>query len=87
MIGCPDYVSRTRQWQVDGWHDDPPDVVIRPGFPIGDAILSVDGYDVEICPVSALLQALVFWALSGSIRCLELPEGARPRGGSLHQRL
>lgn len=63
--------------QVNGWQDaHPPDVVIRPGFPLGDAVVPVEGYDVEICPVSAVLQAVVFWALSCSISDAEASGGS-----------
>lgn len=62
--------------QVTGWQDaQPPDVVISPAFPLGDAVVPVEGYDVELCPVSAVLQAVVFWALSCSISDIETSGG------------
>ena len=46
---------------MEGWGDaHPPDVVIWPEFPLGDAVMTLDGYDIEICPASALLPAVVF---------------------------
>ena len=45
----------------------PPDCVIKPKWPFGDALISVPGYDVEILPGSGIVQAAIYWAVVGSI--------------------
>lgn len=60
----------------DGTDDPPPpDCVIRPKWPFGDAVTPVAGYDIEILPSSGIVQAAVYWAVVASIR------RARARGG------
>ena len=45
----------------------PPDYVIRPKWPFGDAVTRVLGYDVEILPSSGIVQAAVYWAVVAAI--------------------
>ncbi len=45
----------------------PPDHVIRPKWPFGDAVTPVPGYDIEILPGSGIVQAAVYWAVVASI--------------------
>jgi hypothetical protein len=45
----------------------PPDYVIRPKWPFGDAVTRVPGYDVEILPSSGIVQAAIYWAVVASI--------------------
>ena len=69
----------TKLASVEGWGDaHPPDVVIWPEFPLGDAVMTLDGYDIEICPASALFPAVVFWALSCSMSALEAADIRSP---------
>lgn len=44
-----------------------PDYRIRPGWPFGDALTTVPGYDVEILPASGIVQTAIYWAVVGSI--------------------
>ena len=69
----------TRAVPEEGWGADEPEptVSIDCRFPLGDGVVSVPGHDVGMCPVSALLQAVVFWAMSCTIRALEA-EAAAP---------
>ena len=69
----------TRAVPEEGWGADEPEptVSIDCRFPLGDGVVSVQGHDVAMCPVSALLQAVVFWAMSCTIHALEA-EAAGP---------
>lgn len=79
-LNCRGLVTKRAPNVAGGWNDrQPPDVQIHPLFPVGDAVVEVDGYDIEICPVSAILQATVFWALSCTIKEQEQKQEDRQR--------
>ena len=45
----------------------PPDYVIRPKWPFGDAVTRVPGYDVEILPSSGIVQTAIYWAVVAAV--------------------
>ena len=48
--------------------DDPlPDYIIRPGWPYGDSLVPVPGYDIRILPASGILQTAIYWAVVGEM--------------------
>ena len=44
-----------------------PDLVIRPGWPYGDALVAVPQYDVPILPASGIVQTAIYWAVVGAL--------------------
>ena len=40
-----------------------PDYIIRPGWPYGDSLVPVPGYDIRILPASGILQTAMYWAV------------------------
>ena len=44
-----------------------PDLIIRPGWPYGDALVTVPQYDIEILPASGIVQTAIYWAVVGTL--------------------
>ncbi|NLO83347.1 MAG: sugar isomerase domain-containing protein [Clostridiales bacterium] len=54
------------------------DIVIDNCAPVGDAMLSVEGLDVNICPASGLSAAFIMWALTADLIEKMLKDGIVP---------
>ena len=44
-----------------------PDLVIRPSWPYGDALVQVPEYDIPILPASGIVQTSIYWAVIGTL--------------------
>jgi hypothetical protein len=44
-----------------------PDLIIRPGWPYGDALVPVPNYDIAILPASGIVQTAIYWAVVGTM--------------------
>ena len=44
-----------------------PDLVIRPWWPYGDALVPVPNYDIAVLPASGIVQAAIYWAVVGTM--------------------
>ena len=60
-------IITSAQKPLDHWAADADIVYINPFWEVQDAVVNVPGYDIDILPISGVMQSVVYWQLAGMV--------------------